>query len=543
MTVVVGAVAENSLWERHPLLTVVNLLFTTGMIGAGFLVSELRDQRGTGRLLVLSGLTLPLGYSNQWPYGPWPLYSAVFGYATNIFAAWALLRYPEQRLTGWRRQYMVTLTCWLTLVPLLMAFFSKPQWLLHGTVASGWWPPGWPNRRVFDDLFLSFTVGCGVLAAAGLLLLVRRLAGGSRRERAVRLPVVASGIIAALASVTVVTCTAVFGDSDEVLALEGMADLSIPVAFLVSLGQQRLLHLSGLVSGFDGTASTAYLLRDVLRLTLRDEDLDLLIWSEPDRRYLNVHGSAAEAPPGPRDDRTVKVVTGQNGRPLALLSTSASTTDDQGLTEAAVVMIRLTLEKFQLSRRLLVADYEARQNIVSNLHDGAQKELCGLLATLSQLRQADGPRFEELLEEAGSRAADAVKSLRDLAHGVYPQTLNHAGLAPAVQEASDQLDMLVRTRIPSERLPTAVEKCAYFFICEALTNTSKYAHAEQIEVTVSRNSDCITVVVHDDGIGGANQHGPGLARLRDRIEAHGGHLNVDSPTGHGTQLTARIPCV
>ena len=48
--------------------------------------------------------------------------------------------------------------------------------------------------------------------------------------------------------------------------------------------------------------------------------------------------------------------------------------------------------------------------------------------------------------------------------------------------------------------------------------------------------------IADDGIGGADTHAPGLRGLRDRVEALDGSLHIDSPAGHGTHLTATIPC-
>jgi signal transduction histidine kinase len=206
-------------------------------------------------------------------------------------------------------------------------------------------------------------------------------------------------------------------------------------------------------------------------------------------------------------------------------------------------MTRLALEKQQLSRRLLTAEYDARQAIVADLHDGAQKELCALLATLAQTQHADEPTRQVLIDQACSRASDALRDLRDLAHGVYPHTLSHAGLGPAVEEAADHLDLMMRMRIPAERLPGTVERTAYFFICEALTNIAKYAAADTTEIIVDRSEGTVTVSVRDDGVGGADAYGRGLVQMRDRVEAHSGTLTVDSPPGIGTRLTMRMPCV
>jgi signal transduction histidine kinase len=51
------------------------------------------------------------------------------------------------------------------------------------------------------------------------------------------------------------------------------------------------------------------------------------------------------------------------------------------------------------------------------------------------------------------------------------------------------------------------------------------------------------VEVADDGVGGADlRGGSGLRGLRDRVEALGGTLTVESREGAGTTLVARLPC-
>jgi signal transduction histidine kinase len=52
----------------------------------------------------------------------------------------------------------------------------------------------------------------------------------------------------------------------------------------------------------------------------------------------------------------------------------------------------------------------------------------------------------------------------------------------------------------------------------------------------------MTIEVDDDGVGGADpRSGSGLSGLRDRLAALDGTLAIDSPSGGGTRLSARIP--
>jgi signal transduction histidine kinase len=93
-----------------------------------------------------------------------------------------------------------------------------------------------------------------------------------------------------------------------------------------------------------------------------------------------------------------------------------------------------------------------------------------------------------------------------------------------------------------ERVSPAAEAAGYFVVLEALTNVLKYAGATRASVRVLREPKAIVVEVSDDGIGGADpRRGSGLRGLEDRVAALDGTLEVDSPPGGGTRVTARIP--
>ena len=92
------------------------------------------------------------------------------------------------------------------------------------------------------------------------------------------------------------------------------------------------------------------------------------------------------------------------------------------------------------------------------------------------------------------------------------------------------------------RLPPPVEAAAYYLVAVALTNAAKHAHASCVNVSVTRGNGRAVVEVADDGVGGADlRGGSGLRGLRDRVEALGGELDVESREGAGTTLRARLP--
>ena len=80
-------------------------------------------------------------------------------------------------------------------------------------------------------------------------------------------------------------------------------------------------------------------------------------------------------------------------------------------------------------------------------------------------------------------------------------------------------------------------------VSEALTNAAKHAHAYgRRHRAVDVDDDVLRIRVRDDGRGGADlDGGTGLLGLKDRVEALGGRLRVQSPAGAGTTVEAELP--
>jgi signal transduction histidine kinase len=91
------------------------------------------------------------------------------------------------------------------------------------------------------------------------------------------------------------------------------------------------------------------------------------------------------------------------------------------------------------------------------------------------------------------------------------------------------------------RLDAAVEATAYYVTSEALTNALKHAQTDHVDVHIAVDGAQLRVEVTDHGVGGASaDQGSGLAGLRDRVQALGGELSIDSGSG-GTTVCAVIP--
>lgn len=158
----------------------------------------------------------------------------------------------------------------------------------------------------------------------------------------------------------------------------------------------------------------------------------------------------------------------------------------------------------------------------------------------NQLADRDG-RAASLLGEALEQAERSNAELRELAHGILPSVLTRGGLRAGVDSVVERIDLPVEVDVSDDRFPTEVEASAYFVIAEALTNVMKHAHAKSANVRASVNDGTLCIEVQDDGTGGADPDGHGLVGVADRVTALGGRLEVKSPIGGGTLLSATLP--
>ena len=198
--------------------------------------------------------------------------------------------------------------------------------------------------------------------------------------------------------------------------------------------------------------------------------------------------------------------------------------------------------------RIVATADETRRRIERDLHDGAQQRLVSTILTLKQAQQALGDGSEdaaELVEQALESTEGAHDELRELARGIHPAVLSKGGLALALTTVARRSPIPVALDVRTDaRLPEPTEVTAYFVISEALTNAAKYSSASTVQVTVERINGDVRLSISDDGVGGADPaRGSGLIGLRDRVEAAGGTLTVESPAGEGTHLTAELPIV
>jgi signal transduction histidine kinase len=204
---------------------------------------------------------------------------------------------------------------------------------------------------------------------------------------------------------------------------------------------------------------------------------------------------------------------------------------------------QLAAELTASRRRILAVGDQMRRRIERDLHDGAQQRLVTLSLILRGIRDRVPADVRADVDEVCDGLADTLEEIRDLSRGLHPAILVEAGLGPAVRALARRSPLPVRVQVRADgRLPCSCEATAYYVAAEAFTNAAKHAAASAVDILIERADDALTVQVRDDGVGGADAtRGSGLVGLRDRVEAVGGTMTLDSPATAGTVLTVRLP--
>lgn len=283
-------------------------------------------------------------------------------------------------------------------------------------------------------------------------------------------------------------------------------------------------------------------LQQVLRRTVGDAGLVLLVragdgsWLDPQGVVVPALPPAAQPVAGPADCPEAVVVELAEG----------SATRLAGLGDCAALVRPAVLEAtaLQETRRADAAAAAERARLSQDLHDGLQGRLLGIALNLQLSgREVDDPAARLLVEQTVDSLRDAVDDVRALGGGRLPTTLVDGGLGPALADLVRPLAAVVDLEVPERRFAPHVEATSYFVVGEAISNAIKHGRAGSVRVRLTTATERLTIMVSDDGVGGADPRlGSGLRGLSERVAASGGMLVVRDGVPTGTVVEAVVPC-
>ncbi len=209
---------------------------------------------------------------------------------------------------------------------------------------------------------------------------------------------------------------------------------------------------------------------------------------------------------------------------------------------------------FERDRELSVI--EERNRLARDLHDSVTQTLFSVVLTAeaaSTLLERDAGGAKAQLERLQALSRDALQEMRSLIFELRSADLASDGLVATLRKHCEILSRVrkieIDVSVEGEReLPADVEQELFRIAQEAVNNALKHADARRIEVQLAMAPPLVTLTVHDDGRGfdpvapQIRSKRLGLTSMRERAEALGAELIVESAQGAGTTVRAEVPC-
>jgi PAS domain S-box-containing protein len=213
-----------------------------------------------------------------------------------------------------------------------------------------------------------------------------------------------------------------------------------------------------------------------------------------------------------------------------------------------------------LLRKLITAQEEERRKVSYEVHDGLAQTAAGahqLLQAFARQHSPDSEKGRKDLSRVLQLVQQTVGEARYVIADLRPTALDDFGLAAAVRLQVEKISAQgskvdYEEALGDERLPPEVETALFRVAQEALTNVHKHAPSARVRITLQRLNDSVRLQVRDWGPGFNPERitdggGPGerlgLSSMRERMALLGGHLEVHSRPGEGTEVVAEIPSV
>jgi signal transduction histidine kinase len=222
----------------------------------------------------------------------------------------------------------------------------------------------------------------------------------------------------------------------------------------------------------------------------------------------------------------------------------------QSLEHRADALRQAAEERLRLLDELLSAQDEERRRIAADIHDDTIQSMIASGLSVQLLRhEVTDPEALERLRAVEQRIGASISRLRQLMFELEPVGAAGDLTAAIEQYLESALDRPVRLSVTCSDLvePAGpVRQVLFRNLRECVLNASRHGAADSIDVDISSVQDGIEVIVGDDGSGmtssaarKAGHHG--MRVMRERVEALGGHLMVESELGRGTTVLFWIP--
>ena len=211
------------------------------------------------------------------------------------------------------------------------------------------------------------------------------------------------------------------------------------------------------------------------------------------------------------------------------------------LALALLIFFRQRLRQEQQEKQLIASnavlkwEKEERRQFASNIHDGISGMLSAIKIELSAV---------EHLQEIRNRLDNCIETVRRIARGMMPVSLERYGLKASLEDycrlfSNVRFYFFGKDRRMDEKTELTVYYCAY----ELVNNAFKHADAAHISVQLIQDDNRVSLTIQDDGCGFDTKslvQGAGMRNVNDRVAAIDGKVEIVSSPGNGTEVTIEL---
>lgn len=203
-----------------------------------------------------------------------------------------------------------------------------------------------------------------------------------------------------------------------------------------------------------------------------------------------------------------------------------------------------------LRTRQDLATLEERNRLARDLHDSIKQQVFAVSLHISttkafiglneQAARAQVTKAEELIRQAQRELTTLIRELR-------PVALEGRNLADATREYvrswQEQTGIAVELEVAGEpEASPAIESAFFRIVQEALANVARHSQADRVQIRLVY-AETMQLTISDNGTGfdvqNRDHQGVGLSSMRERVQALGGHLNIQSGNDQGTIITVQ----
>ena len=234
--------------------------------------------------------------------------------------------------------------------------------------------------------------------------------------------------------------------------------------------------------------------------------------------------------------------------------------------EDVTVQTGIALERNKLEEQLrdLSAHVEAtledeRTGIAREIHDELGQSLTALKMDIAWIvRHCTGSLLSPgaLVSKLGEMSAltdEVIRQVRRISSELRPGVLDDLGLVAAIEWQAEDFEertgtlCVVRSSVSEAAIARPLATAIFRIFQESLTNVSRHAHAQHVDVRIDVDDRDLTLEVRDDGVGispdaATSPKSLGLLGIRERAHRFGGTVTISPAAPHGTIVSLRVPC-